>query len=791
MVLTTGNLVVLGISVVLILIFRRFDRSRMQLAKIKKYADKIIDEYKETSARTMRDFHDALINLDISLKRAKHTGSTMEQHLAEVTAVFERLETERPQLLALEGELQRTCDSLKNTAQLAAALEKQEGSLKRAVGRVDYIAETLGEAEKKLPLLEKNFRQRLEDRTQNFLTEYAEKRLAETEKRLATRMQAADETFARRLQEIEERIHAADADTGLVRQETTRALAEARAGIEQEMDAIYAAMKQQAEAGQNRLLHELEAMESRLSLTDGELKKKTQELARHHQDFSKGVQDDLEQFRTVMEEEKQSLNQEVRAIDTRIKSFIKESKVFTQADSILEELNSGISDLNDRIDRLKNEKESVEELSTSLSRIRDEKDEVRGMLEDLSRDKESLAALTGRLETVENTMNGFENRVIQQRQALDHDLEERRKLLKTEIQSFQSELEEIRKKSAHSAREEITLFNTQFREIDRKVKDFVKQTKLFDKADQLAGKLSGEINDLNNRITGLKNEKKDLLAIRKEVSEIRKEEEEIRGMLERIGKEKAELGGLEHKLVSINSATSELVGRFEKIGKAETVLKPMEARMRDMEKMNQQLKAQMEEINVKDVKLAQALTRFRKADSYVDTLEKKIETVRTAFTAIDEEKKTITREMESLAKQTRRLEDDRTRVTALLGRFDHMEGLMKDVERRVSQITLVQDKIGNLETRMRDLSSQAEVRIEDLSELSRKMDAFFGNKPAPSGEARRTRDAESARNRNTEEKRLNEKIFKMFDSGLDITKIAEIVKRPVADIQLRLHVRKE
>ncbi len=122
-----------------------------------------------------------------------------------MTAVLERLEQDRPQLLALEGELQRTCESLKNTTQLATSLDKRELGLKRALEQVAYITENLGETEKKIPLLEKNFRQRLEERTQAFLAEFAEKRLAETEKRLLREIEAMESRLALTDGELEKR----------------------------------------------------------------------------------------------------------------------------------------------------------------------------------------------------------------------------------------------------------------------------------------------------------------------------------------------------------------------------------------------------------------------------------------------------------------------------------------------------------------------------------------------------------------------------------------------------------
>jgi hypothetical protein len=118
-----------------------------------------------------------------------------------------------------------------------------------------------------------------------------------------------------------------------------------------------------------------------------------------------------------------------------------------------------------------------------------------------------------------------------------------------------------------------------------------------------------------------------------------------------------------------------------------------------------------------------------------------------------------------------------------------MGSLVSDVEKRITQISLAQGKLESMEDKMRDLSGQADIRIDELSGLSRRIDGFFSGKGEPVAIGANVRQKKAAGG--GQDRALNEKIFKMHDMGMEIPQIAKIVKLPINDIELRLHIRKD
>jgi len=161
---------------------------------------------------------------------------------------------------------------------------------------------------------------------------------------------------------------------------------------------------------------------------------------------------------------------------------------------------------------------------------------------------------------------------------------------------------------------------------------------------------------------------------------------------------------------------------------------------------------------------------------------------------VDSEKKTISKQIDTLNDKSKKLQQNEVKINEILSQFDHMGSMLIDVEKRVNQLTLAQNKLNKMEGTIMDLSSQADVRIEDLSTLTKKIDTFFGVDSPTSSSKKSTGTATATKKKtvsNNTEKRLNEQIFKMYDTGMDISQISKIVKRPISDIELRLHVRKD
>lgn len=707
MLLTTGNLIVLGICLLFVIVVRRLDRRRLQLQKIKKYSDRIIDDYDKLSESKKRELKDRMIDLDLLVKRAGHIMTNMDKNIAHLDRYLGDVAAQTAVLTELESRLSTAGGMLKDIKGMSVSLEKQDAFLKQSVSKVNYIKEHLTEFEKKLPALEKEMRSRSEEKLDSFL----------------------DKALSARIRELRGRLDQIEEGTAALPREIEDALLSAKEKINRELDAVYQEIREKS-----------------------------------HQDLA-ALGEEQERLTERIAGAEKSIGGQLDEVDRRIKAFLNESKLFDRADKLVLKLNKEISGLNQQLEKMKQDKIDVFALRKEIDNFRKEENQVKLLFANLSQSKEEL-----------------------------QEMEKRVSGLDSAISDFEMELTTVKDKSVQATRDDFSALNTQLKEIDRKVKAFVKETRLFDRADQLAEKLNGNIVDLSQQINQLKSDKKDLVQFRRDLAEIRKEEDAIKEAYAALSRDKELVFDMEGKLDSMRSSAAQLENKLEDINQARAMFKPVEDRIRELEKLNANLATRMDEVSLKDSKMKRNLERFRRAEDFVEGLDKRMELLKTDLANMENEKRTIGKQVDSLTSQARKMQQNELKISKVLSQFEHMGSMLMDVEQRINQLSLAQERLVKLEDKLRDISTQADIRIEDLSTLSKKIDSFFGVESEsyrPRSNTSRSNSGRKPKQSQGADRELNEKIFKMYDTGMDIPQIAKIVKRPISDVELRLHVRKD
>ncbi|MDR2734107.1 MAG: hypothetical protein LBC99_05600, partial [Spirochaetota bacterium] len=356
-----------------------------------------------------------------------------------------------------------------------------------------------------------------------------------------------------------------------------------------------------------------------------------------------------------------------------------------------------------------------------------------------------------------------------------------------------------REKGLQETKANLGSLQTEIKEIDKRIKSFTKETALFDRADKLSSNLNENIAELNTKISQLRIDKKDLNDLGKQIEAIRAEEGEVARIANAINDDSKHYEEIGKRTRELLQASQNIEERMQKLSDAQTVIKPVEAKLHNLAEMQQQVQKEIADLAGKDAKITQSHARFKKAESFAERLEGQLGNLKTDFAQAEKERAILAKNIEQVQEKSRKINENDARLGKLISSFDQVDGLLKDVEKRATQLTIAQDKLSRMENSLRDLSGHADMRIEDLSALTKKLDAFFNPdstaKAAPAARAG-TRSAKPADEDQAplpagKERKLNEMIFKMHDQGMDASQIARIVHRPISDVELRLHVRKD
>jgi len=970
-VFTTGNLLVLAISFLMILVFRRFDRRRMELSKIKKYSERIIGEYEELAKVKQREFKDATIELDLLTKKARLTLQTADGSLETISKLLSEIDARRDELSAIAADMKNTEHAAREVRRLQSAITRDESSIRKLLATAEGSRTVLGEIEKRLPAIEKSFHTRIEDKATAWTKEIEARELPRLEKSLETarirlgeefeaacadadsriltrlsafeaRIEAAEEklssTLGQHIQtlsskasavldefrqtrsqhleefssELESRATAAAgsieetslaievirADVlslndqaasidGRIKQfvqesklfdradrmmerlqneiqtltsqmekcssekkavlELEKRLASVRderaaveglfarlterkkelqsienhaAAITGEIDRIEASLqKQQPLFEKTRLM--IERMQEELDLAEAGIKKTEalrvdlDEIEAKGGEVRKmldGISGDKKSLVTLenriatmgdsvirleqsLAASKDEIDNKAATIGRTIDEFTRKSAIFDKAENLASRLDSEIEALDKKILEVREERDRLGHLKDDLAAVRKDEDAVRTMLATMEKRRDELVAIEKRVEQAGTAVEQFETLLEKKKLDAEKGLEKDSARIREEISRLEKTLSQVREKSLIETQNSIGSLKSDIKEMDKRIREFAKETALFERADKLSGKLNEDIAELNTRISQLRVDKKDLLELGKQIESIRKEEAEIARMSSSISNDRKQFADLEKRMGELARTSASVETRMQELSRASSLLQPVETRLAEVADRQSTLQKSLEELAVKDAKLNQSHNRFKKAESFAEKLENQLELLKANFEQVQKDKGSLETHVEAMQEKSRKLIENEVRINKLLSHFEQMNGMLSDVERRTAQLTIAQDRLSKMENSIRELSGHADVRIEDLSSLSRKIDSFFGigasTQRAGTDPAKGKASAKSVKEAPTDERKLNEMIFKMHDQGMDPSQIAHIVRRPISDVELRLHVRKE
>ena len=79
------NIVTLFLCFIMLVFFRRLDRSNLRMTKLKRYSQKIFNDFKKLTESEFRKYNDATIEMDILVKKS----SANAQQLKETISIIE------------------------------------------------------------------------------------------------------------------------------------------------------------------------------------------------------------------------------------------------------------------------------------------------------------------------------------------------------------------------------------------------------------------------------------------------------------------------------------------------------------------------------------------------------------------------------------------------------------------------------------------------------------------------------------------------------------------------------
>jgi DNA repair exonuclease SbcCD ATPase subunit len=272
MLFTTGNLIILGVVLVALFIYRRLDRDNRSLEKVKKFADRQRDEISAYVEKRAEDLQRFGIELDVQQKAAKVA-------LDRIQAVQEGLSERAQAIGGIEKRLAEYDSALARLKDMTARVDEnlvrihEEADFVEAVAkRVDAAQKDLQLVQRELPTLREGFAKDSAAALGHFKGEI----LAEMNGRIVELGSIVDKAKA----EAREAADRAESGKAAVDRELQRAMERARVDAEKLEDLAFEKLKEGSEAKAGRLKELIEERFSQLGALAKEKATETQALVK-------------------------------------------------------------------------------------------------------------------------------------------------------------------------------------------------------------------------------------------------------------------------------------------------------------------------------------------------------------------------------------------------------------------------------------------------------------------------------------------------------------------------------
>jgi len=194
--ITVGNLIVIGIVVVILAVYRQMDRNNRSLEKVKRYADKVQLDLDAIVAQKAMELRDMSIEVDVHQKAAREV-------LKRVQSIEENLNSRAVQMDQIGSRINEYDGALEELVQMTRRVQENVGRIKDESEYVDKVGKRLAVSVQRTTELE----QSISSLVERFQTMNAES-VARLEESVVTSVQQQVENLDRKVGQTEERVQA-------------------------------------------------------------------------------------------------------------------------------------------------------------------------------------------------------------------------------------------------------------------------------------------------------------------------------------------------------------------------------------------------------------------------------------------------------------------------------------------------------------------------------------------------------------------------------------------------------
>lgn len=514
---------------------------------------------------------------------------------------------------------------------------------------------------------------------------------------------------------------------------------------------------------------DLEGLEERIKADMADLKRASETVMESElSSFSSEVSEQLKEHRSEVDSSLRVLGERVEESTRSINQMLQsaDADMTDWQEKILEEMTSAKAEVTGDFESFRGSMQAQQQEIVSATEednqaLKQDLEETRAIV---SRSEQELASLSNRYkeeftEGADTFMSEFRQNVTEMQTAASETVRD----FKSQVSDVRDKIEGVQRRLEQNIGAGYKRLAASLDEIDRKQRDFIGQTKIFERADTLKESLEKSIESLKEEIARLDEHRTDLRNVEKEFNRVRKLGEDAGEKIGRFVAEKRRIDSMDEDFKRLITISQSIDVKLEQVTSSHDSVQEIQASLHSLGELESEVARRFERLESRK-KIIDATT------DGVDVNFGKLETLQGKIREIENGLAPFAERIDEIAGRMDTLEEGKEEAERVIALLSDLDSTLTGVEERIETMQQAREWLARTETRLSEVSKQAEEQVKLMGTLLKE-----GSK-----QGRKERGAPSLTSRDM--------VIRLAHQGWKIEQIMQATKLSRGEVELILEL---
>ena len=348
--------------------------------------------------------------------------------------------------------------------------------------------------------------------------------------------------------------------------------------------------------------------------------------------------------------------------------------------------------------------EERQNLRRSLAEMEDSVNRLSTQLTEQRRD-----AVEALKEQGENFLLDFRRNSREAREEVERKVKD----LRQSVNDSRERAEAARKEmSAHTDNEYARLMRN-LDEIDKRQREFIAETRVFERADEIKEGLEADITELKAQLEIVGAGREEIRMVNERYERSLSLYEDVSAKIARFLSEQQKVDNLEGKIARIGSLSESVDLKLDRVADANDSLQEIQVRLKQLEDLH-------EDLDARYGRLSEKSTVLDAASDGVDKNFERMTKMEMIIKDIAERLIPVRSQMEEAEERLLRLDEEKPKIDSVVEKVSSLDSTITEVDRRLDELGRAREWVARTETRMEELNTEIQNHIRLLGTLSQR-----------------------------------------------------------------------